>query len=86
MVEIIFVEHFIVLTVKSGCKMSCNWYVVWYVIVTQCLLQLGENIIKGAKGGKVKILFQGLHMTFVIPMLVYNFKFCILDTQFNITC
>jgi hypothetical protein len=45
---------------------------------------LGENTIKGAKGIKVKILFQWLHMTRVIFVLVYIFKFCILDTQFNI--
>jgi len=47
---------------------------------------MSENILKGARGTKVKILFQGLHMTCVIFMLVYNSKFCILDTQFNNTC
>jgi hypothetical protein len=25
----------------------------------------GENMIKGGKGVKVKVIFQGLHMTFV---------------------
>jgi hypothetical protein len=44
----------------------------------------GENTIKGAKGAKVKILFQGLHMRCVVFVLVYNFKFCILGTPFNI--
>jgi hypothetical protein len=24
---------------------------------------MGENMVKGAKGAKVKVLFQGLHMT-----------------------
>jgi hypothetical protein len=41
---------------------------------------LGEITVKGAK---VKILFQRLHMTCVIPTFVYNLKFCILDTPFN---
>jgi uncharacterized membrane protein YagU involved in acid resistance len=31
----------------------------------------------------VKIFFQGLHMIHIIFVLVYNFKFCILNTQFN---
>ncbi len=44
----------------------------------------GENNVKGAKCAKVKILFQGLHMTHGIYVLVYNLKFCIVDTQFNI--
>ncbi len=44
----------------------------------------GENMVIGAKGAKVKIIFQGLHMTRVIFMLVYNFKFCILNTLFNL--
>jgi hypothetical protein len=43
----------------------------------------GEITIKGAKGAKVKVLFQGLHMTCVIPKLVYNLKFCISNTPFN---
>jgi hypothetical protein len=43
-------------------------------------------MVKGIKDTKVKGLFQGLHMTHLISMLVYNLKFCILDTQFNITC
>jgi hypothetical protein len=49
------------------------------------LYSMGEIMIKGAKGAKVKVLFQGLHMTRVIFMLVYNLKFCILDTPFNNT-
>jgi hypothetical protein len=48
-------------------------------------LMWGEIMIKGAKGTKVKVLFQGLHMTRVIFVLVYNFKLYILDTPFNIT-
>jgi len=47
--------------------------------------QMGENIIKKAKGNKVKVLFQGLHMTCVIFVLVYNFIFYILSTFVNIT-
>jgi len=45
---------------------------------------MGENMIEGAKGVNVKVIFQGLHMTHVISMLVYNFKFYILGTPFNI--
>jgi len=48
-------------------------------------LMWGEIMIKGAKGTKVKVLFQGLHMTCVIFVLVYNFKLYILDTPFNTT-
>jgi len=36
-------------------------------------------MIEGARGVKVKVLFQGLHMTHVIFVLVYNLKFHILD-------
>jgi len=32
----------------------------------------GEIIVKGARDAKVKIFFQGLHMTCVIFALVYN--------------
>jgi hypothetical protein len=32
----------------------------------------GANMVKGAKGAKVKFFFQGLHMTHVIFALVYN--------------
>jgi hypothetical protein len=33
---------------------------------------MGEIVVKGTKGTKVKIIFQGLHMTHVIFVLVYN--------------
>jgi hypothetical protein len=46
---------------------------------------LGENIVKGAKGTKIKVIFQGLHMTHVIFVLIYNFKFCVSSTLFNTT-
>jgi len=36
------------------------------------ILQMGENTMKELKGAKVKVLFQGLHMTRVIIVLVYN--------------
>jgi hypothetical protein len=32
------------------------------------ILQMGENMIKGTKGAKVKMFFQRLHMTHVISM------------------
>jgi len=41
---------------------------------------MGESMVKDAKGAKLKILFQGLHMTHVIFVLDYNLKFCILGT------
>jgi uncharacterized membrane protein len=47
---------------------------------------MGENMVKGAKGAKVKVIFQGFHMTHVIFVLVYYLIFNILDTQFNIAC
>jgi hypothetical protein len=40
-------------------------------------------MIKVAKGVKVKVLFQGLHMTCVISVLVYNLKFGISNTPLN---
>jgi len=46
---------------------------------------LSEITIKGARGAKIKVFFQGLHMTRAILTLVYNLKFCILDTPFNTT-
>jgi hypothetical protein len=49
------------------------------------MMLLGEITVKGARGAKVKVFFQGLYMTCVIFVLVYNFKFCILDIPFNIT-
>jgi hypothetical protein len=41
---------------------------------------LGESTTKGVRGAKVKVFFQGLHMTLVIFMLIYNLKICILST------
>jgi hypothetical protein len=38
---------------------------------------VGENIVKGVKGSKVKVIFQGMHMICVIFVLVYDLKFCI---------
>ncbi len=44
---------------------------------------LGENMVKGARGAKIKVLCQGPHMTHVIFVWIYNFKFCIWSTPFN---
>jgi hypothetical protein len=44
----------------------------------------GEIMVEGARGAKVNVNFQGLHMTHVIFVLVYNLKFCILNTLFNV--
>jgi len=41
---------------------------------------MDESMVKEAKGAKVKVIFQGLHMTHVIFVLLYNFKFCFLGT------
>jgi len=39
-----------------------------------------ENMVIRAKGTKVEVLFQVLHMTCVVSAVVYNLKFCILDS------
>jgi hypothetical protein len=43
-----------------------------------------EITVKRIREVKVNVNFQGLHMTHVIFALVYNLKFCILDTPFNV--
>jgi hypothetical protein len=48
------------------------------------LPQNGENTVKGANGAKVKVLLQGLYITHVIFVLVYNFKFCISYTHLTV--
>jgi hypothetical protein len=40
-------------------------------------IHLGENMVKGTRVVKVKVLFQGLYMTRVIFALVYNLVFWI---------
>jgi hypothetical protein len=40
---------------------------------------IGKNKVKRAKDAKIKVIFQGLHMTHFIYMLIYNLKFCILN-------
>jgi hypothetical protein len=45
---------------------------------------VGEITVKAAKGTKVKVLFQGLHMAHVICAMGYNLKFYLLDTPFII--
>jgi hypothetical protein len=41
---------------------------------------MSENIVKKTKGAKVKVLFQGLHVTHGIPILVYSLIFSIFHT------
>jgi hypothetical protein len=41
-------------------------------------------MVKGAKGIKIKVLFQGLHVTHDIPTLICSFNFSIFHTQFTI--
>jgi hypothetical protein len=57
----------------------------YYICKGNYYKQLGKIRVKGARGTKVKVFSQGLHMTRVIPMLVYKLKFCILNTLFDIT-
>jgi hypothetical protein len=45
---------------------------------------MGENTVKGARGAKVKVFFQRLHMTCVNYVLVYNFVFCILSLTLHV--
>jgi hypothetical protein len=40
-------------------------------------LKKGENKIKIIKGTKVKICFQGLHMSFLCRFIIQNFVFWI---------
>jgi len=37
-------------------------------------LDLGENMVKGTRAPKVKVIFQGLHMTCIIFVLVSNIQ------------
>jgi hypothetical protein len=39
----------------------------------------GENMIKEARGTKMKVFFQRLHIICVIFVLIYNLKICISD-------
>jgi hypothetical protein len=55
-----------------------------HLVLTFLKYLLGENMVKGARGAKVIVLFQRLHMTRVILVLVYNLKICISNTPFNI--
>jgi hypothetical protein len=48
--------------------------------VLEIMIQKGETTIRGAK---VKVLFQGLHMTCVF-VLVYNFKIYNFNTFFTL--
>ncbi len=48
------------------------------------LPQNGENMVKGTKGAKVEVIFQGLHITCVIFVLVYNLKLCISNTHLTL--
>jgi hypothetical protein len=47
------------------------------------ILHFLHRHIKGIRGAKVKVLFQGLHVTYDIHVLVYNLKFCMFHTQFT---
>jgi hypothetical protein len=57
----------------------------WKRTPTTLLGRGGEIMVKGARGAKVKVLFQKLHMSCVISALVHNLKFCISYTLFNTT-
>jgi hypothetical protein len=54
-----------------------------YILILSVSVQMGEITIKGARGAKVKVFFQGLHMTSVIIALIYNLKFYISDNPFS---
>jgi hypothetical protein len=62
-----------------------QWYssFEWDIFYQYFNLKRGENIVQRAKGAKVKVFLQGLHMTRVIFVLVYNLKICISSTPFN---
>jgi hypothetical protein len=42
----------------------------------------GAIMVERTRHTKVKVFFQGLNMTCVTYALVYNLKFCILNTPF----
>jgi hypothetical protein len=54
-----------------------TWIYIIYLFIYLFIkfTKMCENTIKGIKGVKVKILFQGLHMTRIIFMLIYNLNF-----------
>jgi hypothetical protein len=68
-------------------KKSCNkaWEKIIEAQKAFFIALWGEIMVKKARGAKVKVIFQGLHMTHVIFVLVYNLKFCISNTPFKIT-
>jgi hypothetical protein len=46
---------------------------IYSLITSRTKQQEGKNMVKGAKGAYVKVIFQlGLHMTCVIFVLVYK--------------
>jgi hypothetical protein len=58
---------------------------IYSLITSRTKQQEGENMVKGAKGAQVKIIFQlRLHMTCVIFVLVYKLKKCILGTPLTL--
>lgn len=67
------------ITPLKGFELCETWGRDWKTV-------LGENMVKGAKNAKVKVIFQGLHMTCVIIVVIYTLNFYIIDTQFNIAC
>ncbi len=66
---------------KSFLKVYQEVKIINYIIFKMIL---GEIMVKGARGAKVKVFFQGLHMTCVIFVLVYNL-FYISNTPLNTT-
>jgi hypothetical protein len=54
-------------------------WIYYLLLKKEKIAKVGENVVKGARSAKVKVLFQGLHITHIIFMLVYNLKFYILE-------
>jgi hypothetical protein len=71
---------------NTKCGMKCSYCGLCIHLENNCYSELkdeksqtanmnflkGENTIKGVGDTKIKVLFQGVHMTHVIYVLVYN--------------
>jgi len=77
-------SHLGLLCLRSVTFHATSCKVVVFLTIEPLVMFKGENMVKGTRGAKVEILFQELNMTRVIFVLVYNLKFCISGTPFNI--
>jgi hypothetical protein len=81
-------SHLGLLCLKNVTFHATPCKVVVFLTIEPLVFFGGENMVKGAKGADVKILFQELNMTRVIFVLVYNLIFSISSTPliFHFRC